>query len=208
MLTIGFSKKQLQNGAYDEVLARLTCKKDITAARGRVMDLLLQYQETFKAGEDSRIAVLSAPGRTEIGGNHTDHQRGHVLAAAINLDQLACAAPNGTSLIRLHSKGYEPLSIDISTLSPVESEKYTTSALIRGIAARISEMGYKLHGFDACVVSDVASGSGLSSSAAFEVLAGLIINHLYCSDLLSPEELARIGQYSENVYFGKPCGLM
>ena len=151
---------------------------------------------------------FSAPGRTEIGGNHTDHQRGRVLAGAVNLDTVAAVRPNGTNTIRIQSKGY-PLSIvQLDNLSPVAEEVNTTPALIRGVAARFTQLGCKVEGFDAYCESTVLPGSGLSSSAAYEVLIGTIINHLFFDGRVSQAEVAQIGQYAENVFFGKPCGLM
>ena len=151
---------------------------------------------------------FSAPGRTEIGGNHTDHQRGRVLAGAVNLDTVAAVRPNGTNTIRIQSKGY-PLSIvQLDNLSPVAQEVNTTPALIRGVAARFTQLGCKVEGFDAYCESSVLPGSGLSSSAAYEVLIGTIINHLFFDGRVSQAEVAQIGQYAENVFFGKPCGLM
>ena len=151
---------------------------------------------------------FSAPGRTEIGGNHTDHQRGRVLAGAVNLDTVAAVRPNGTNTIRIQSKGY-PLSIvQLDNLSPVAEEVNTTPALIRGVAARFTQLGCKVEGFDAYCESSVLPGSGLSSSAAYEVLIGTIINHLFFDGRVSQAEVAQIGQYAENVFFGKPCGLM
>ena len=151
---------------------------------------------------------FSAPGRTEIGGNHTDHQRGRVLAGAVNLDTVAAVRPNGTNTIRIQSKGY-PLSIvDLNQLTPVAEEINSTPALIRGVAARFTQLGCKVEGFDAYCESSVLPGSGLSSSAAFEVLIGTIVNHLFFGCQASQPEVAMIGQYAENVFFGKPCGLM
>ena len=151
---------------------------------------------------------FSAPGRTEIGGNHTDHQRGRVLAAAVNLDTRAAVKLNGTNVIRILSKGYPLCQVDLSELTPVESEINTTMALIRGVAARFTQMGCKVEGFDAYCESTVLPGSGLSSSAAYEVLIGTIINHMFFEGKVSQPEVAMIGQYAENVFFGKPCGLM
>lgn len=152
--------------------------------------------------------LYSAPGRTELGGNHTDHQHGCVAAAAVGLETLAWVAENDLGLIRIYSEGFPYCETDLRELSVIDSEKNTTAALIRGIAARFSELGASLSGFDAYCVSEVLPGSGLSSSASFEVLIGNIINHLYFDSKCSPEDIARIGQYAENVYFGKPSGLM
>ena len=151
---------------------------------------------------------FSAPGRTEIGGNHTDHQRGRVLAAAVNLDTQAAVRINGTNTIRILSKGYPMSTVELSQLTPRENEINTTPALIRGVAARFAELGCPVAGFDAYCESTVLPGSGLSSSAAYEVLIGTIINHLFFDGRVSQPEIAQIGQYAENVFFGKPCGLM
>ena len=151
---------------------------------------------------------FSAPGRTEIGGNHTDHQRGRVLAAAVNLDTRAAVRVNGTDTIRILSKGYPMSQVNITELTPVESEINSTPALIRGVAARFAQMGCEVKGFDAYCESTVLPGSGLSSSAAYEVLIGTIINGLFFDGKVSQPEIAQIGQYAENVFFGKPCGLM
>ena len=151
---------------------------------------------------------FSAPGRTEIGGNHTDHQRGRVLAAAVNLEALAAVRVNGTNTIRIQSEGYPLCEVELSQLTPKNEEINTTMALIRGVAARFTELGCKVEGFDAYVTSTVLPGSGLSSSAAYEVLIGTIINGLFFGGKVSQPEIAMIGQYAENVFFGKPCGLM
>ena len=151
---------------------------------------------------------FSAPGCTEIGGNHTDHQRGRVLAAAVNLDTVAAVRENGTDLIRIQSEGYPLCQVELSRLEPVAAEVNTTPALVRGVAARFAQLGCDVKGFDAYCQSTVLPGSGLSSSAAFEVLVGTIVNHLSFDCRVSQPEVARIGQYAENVFFGKPSGLM
>ena len=151
---------------------------------------------------------FSAPGRTEIGGNHTDHQHGRVLAAAVNLDTQAAVRLNGTNIIRIQSQGYPLCQVDLNCLTPQPEEINSTPALVRGVAARFVELGCPVQGFDAYVESTVLPGSGLSSSAAFEVLMGTIINHLFFDGKISAPEVAMIGQYAENVFFGKPCGLM
>ena len=152
--------------------------------------------------------VFSAPGRTEIGGNHTDHQHGCVLAAAVDLETVADVCLNGTDKIWIQSEGYPAFSIDINDLEISESEKNTTVALVRGVVAGFVNRNVQVQGFDAKIHSTVLPGSGLSSSAAFEVLIGTIINELFNEGKTSAEEIAMIGQYAENVYFGKPCGLM
>ena len=161
-----------------------------------------------QAFEGAPQRYFSAPGRTEIGGNHTDHQRGRVLAGAVNLDTVAAVRLNGTNVIRIQSEGYPLCTVDLSCLVPQESEINSTPALVRGVAARFTELGCKVEGFDAFVTSTVLPGSGLSSSAAFEVLIGTIVNHLFFDAKVSQPEIAMIGQYAENVFFGKPCGLM
>ena len=151
---------------------------------------------------------FSAPGRTEIGGNHTDHQRGRVLAAAVNLDTQAAVRLNGTDVIRIQSQGYPMCEVDLKVLTPQENEINSTGSLIRGVAARFVELGCEVKGFDAYCESTVLPGSGLSSSAAYEVLIGTILNHMFFDGRISAPEIAMIGQYAENVFFGKPCGLM
>lgn len=151
--------------------------------------------------------IFSAPGRTELSGNHTDHQHGRVLAAAVNLDTKAAVAPNSASCIRVLSEGYPMCEIALPVGKPDSTQFGTTASLIAGVAARFAELGHTVTGFDAYVTSDVLPGSGLSSSAAFEVLIGVIINHMGTCGLTAAE-IAMVGQYAENVYFGKPCGLM
>ena len=151
---------------------------------------------------------FSAPGRTEIGGNHTDHQRGRVLAAAVDLDTVAAVRENDFGVIRIQSQGYPLCQVELNELTPRQEEINTTPALIRGVAARFAQLGCKVRGFDAYCQSTVLPGSGLSSSAAFEVLVGTVINHLFFDGRVSQPEIAMIGQYAENRFFGKPCGLM
>ena len=154
------------------------------------------------------VYYFSAPGRTEIGGNHTDHQHGCVLAAAVDLHTIAEVRLTNDSLITVHSEGYPTVQIDLSDLHVHPEEANTTAALVRGVAAAFARRGAALKGFCARVRSSVLPGSGLSSSAAFEVLTGTILNELFFDKRLTPVEIAQIGQWAENVYFGKPCGLM
>ena len=207
MHNLGEVRSALVAGELDETLARLTCG-DPTPGRQRVSQLLDGFQRTFGGGEDSPVVLCSAPGRTEICGNHTDHQHGRVLAAAVNLDFSACAAPNGTNTIRFQSEGWPLVEVELDTLDPKEEEKESTAALVRGMVAQAARRGYPVAGFDAYALSDVLPGSGLSSSAACEVLLGVIENHLFCRDELTPVEIAQMGQKAENLYFGKQSGLM
>ena len=171
----------------------------------RIQALNKNFETTFGYMPER---YFSAPGRTEISGNHTDHQRGWVLAAAVNLDMQAAVRLNGTSQIRILSQGYPMSVVDLQEMTPKVDEINTTSALIRGVAARFAQLGCQVGGFDAYVESTVLPGSGLSSSAAFEVLMGTIINHLFFDEKMTRPEIAMIGQYAENVFFGKPSGLM
>ena len=166
-----------------------------------------RFYEEF--GSVEGVNFFSAPGRTEIGGNHTDHQSGRVLAAGVNLDTVAIAAPTDNGVITVYSEGYDgALVVNTAELDVVEDERETSMALIRGVAARFTQLGRKVGGFNAIVTSSVFKGSGLSSSAAFEVLIADILSGLYNGGELTGLELAQISQYAENVYFGKPSGLM
>ena len=170
--------------------------------------LLTTYEEHFGC-EGEAPAFFSSPGRTEIVGNHTDHNNGLVLAAAVTLDTLATAAPTGDGIITLYSQGYDkPFVVDTRDLEKKEAEKNTTDALIRGVCRKLHDMGYAIGGFNAAVTSRVLSGSGLSSSAAFEVLLVCILDGLYNGSILDGVTRAKISQWVENNYFGKPSGLM
>ena len=165
------------------------------------------HMELFDSPES--LYLISAPGRTEIAGNHTDHQNGRVLAAAVNLDMVAAVTPRKDRTVRLQSEGYPMLTLSLDSLEPVPEEQNTTAALIRGVARGLTDDGRNAGGFDAVVLSDVISGSGLSSSAAFEVLIAAVFDHLYPEQTpLDPVRRAQISQYAENVFFGKPSGLM
>ncbi len=171
----------------------------------RYTDLLNQFDAAFGPGDS---CFFTSPGRTEIGGNHTDHNYGRVLAGAVNLDNVAVAAKNDTNTIHIQSEGYPGFEVNLSTLKPVQAERFTSAALVRGICSRFNEQGYAIGGFDACIDGGVPKGSGLSSSASFEVLIGAILSELFNNRKVDPIRNAIIGQYSENNYFGKPCGLM
>ncbi len=202
----------LRAGEHDKALAALYAldgaQNSLDRARDRACRVVQSLMDTFSPAENAPAALFSGPGRTEIGGNHTDHQHGRVLCGSVDMDMLACAAPNRKNIIRIQSEGYPALEIGLDDLSVREEEKNTSAALVRGVAARVRELGFTLAGFDTCVTSTVLSGSGLSSSAAYETLVGNIFNHFCCEDKLDPVTIAKIGQYAENVYFGKPCGLM
>ena len=172
----------------------------------RYTSLIERFETGFPGAEGPRL--FSTPGRTEICGNHTDHNGGRVLAAAVDLDAIAVAAPTSDGLITVESEGYPRAEVRVDDLAFRESEKFTVAALARGVAARMRDTGHKVGGFCACVTSDVLKGSGLSSSASFEVLLGTILNHFYNRGAIEGVEIALIAQYSENEYFGKPCGLM
>ncbi|HEX2393714.1 MAG TPA: galactokinase family protein [Bacteroidales bacterium] len=171
----------------------------------RYSNILRRYLSEF--GE-APVEFFSSPGRTEIGGNHTDHNYGRVLAGAVNLDNAAVAAVNGSNTIHIISEGYPKFEVNLSSLNPDKKEQFTSAALVRGICSRLKEQGYKIGGFNAVIDGGVPKGSGLSSSASFEVLIGEMVNQLFNNGRLDPIQNAIIGQYSENNYFGKPCGLM
>lgn len=181
---------------------------DAPGAALRLRELMEEFADTFPCTPDSDTYLFSAPGRTELGGNHTDHQNGHGLAASVDLDTIACVVPNDSGLIRIKSRHHTMAVVELADLSLHEEEIGKSVALVRGVAGRIQAMGHTIRGFDAYTTTRVLRGSGLSSSAAFEVLTANIINHLCCSGALSATEMAQIGQFAENVYFGKPCGLL
>jgi len=171
----------------------------------RYTELLKSFQETYPGDQ---VSLFSSPGRSEIGGNHTDHNHGRVLAGAVNLDNIAVAARNNSNIIHILSTEYPPFKVDLSLLNPDKNEFYTSASLVRGICSRMKELGYSIGGFNAVIDGEVPKGSGLSSSASFEVLIGTILSHLFNEGKLDPITNAIIGQYSENNFFGKPCGLM
>lgn len=181
-------------------------EKIISYQKNRYKKLADAFENIFKSHP---AKYFSTPGRTEISGNHTDHNHGMVIAASINLDSIAAASTNINNEVVLYSEGYTvPFIVNLENLKSIESEAGTTNALIRGIASRFIEKGFTVGGFNAYITSDVIKGSGLSSSASVEVLIGTIFNHLFNDGRISSPELAKIGQYAENVYFKKPCGLM
>ena len=184
---------ELYEGKYDE-------------QRKRYEDACVEFIKIYK---EKPTRFFSAPGRTEVSGNHTDHNHGRVIAAAVDLDIIACVCPIDEPVVYLKSEGFPEDKVDLCELSVIESEKNTSASLIRGVAKGLVDRGYKIGGFKAYTTSDVLKGSGLSSSAAFEVLIGTILNELYnAPHIANPIEIAQIAQYAENVYFGKPSGLM
>ena len=181
---------------------------DAPNAAARLRELMLEFAETFPCDSQSPTWLFSTPGRTELGGNHTDHQHGLGLAGSVNLDTIACVVPNGSRTIRIKSRHHRLAEVELDNLSIHSQETGSSPALVRGVAARLAELGCTIGGFDAYTTTRVLRGRGLSSSAAFEVLVCTIMDHLFCGGRRSPVQLAQVGQYAENVYFGKPCGLL
>ncbi len=200
-------KSKISSGAYDAELKRVYVTDSAVAEqRERYVSLASMFEEEY--GKNDALSFYSAPGRTEVCGNHTDHNNGKVLAAAVNLDAVAVCAKKEGNITRVKSVGYDMDTVDITDMN-VHSDAYGTSCeLIRGMYAGFIERGYNVGAFDAYTTSSVLSGSGLSSSAAFEVLIGTILNYMFNDGKISPVEIAQIAQFSENKYFGKPCGLM
>lgn len=197
-------KKHIADGGLDNVFSPLY--RDITAARKRYIKAIDGYIATF--GEDKEVYLFSAPGRTEVGGNHTDHQQGCVLAGSVDLDVIAVASASSENIIRVKSEGYDMDTIKFDMLKPRESETSHSASLIRGMCAMFDRKGYSIGGFDAYTTSNVLKGSGLSSSAAFEVLLGVVLNHLYNDGKVDAVTIAKFAQGAEREFFGKPCGLM
>lgn len=212
MATTGELKKQILDGVYDAAFSKLYGADEATvkAQRARYAALVDGFEATYGAGRTARL--YSAPGRTEIGGNHTDHNNGVVMAAAVNLDIVAVVSANKENIVRVKSDGFGKIDdVDITDLTPKKSEAEHSAGLIRGVAAGIAKAGGKVGGFDAYTASDVLRGSGLSSSAAFEVCIGAIFRGEYNDNdmqTFNQVEIAKIGQYAENVFFDKPCGLL
>ena len=202
----------VRGGEYDERLRRLyvfhDTSEELEAARAKVCHVIEGFEQAFPGVDCTGAAVFSGPGRTEIGGNHTDHQHGCVLCGSVNMDILACAVPTGDNFVKVISEGYPALTIDLNDLAIHADETNTSAALIRGVAHGVTREGFALKGFCAYVTSTVPGGSGLSSSAAYEILLGNIFNRFCCDGKLDAVKLAQIGQYAEREYFGKPCGLM
>ncbi|MGN0107648.1 MAG: galactokinase [Hominilimicola sp.] len=208
MRSVNDIKAALLNGEYNDKLKYLYSCDDsnIKQYADRYIDVIESFEQTF--GKTDEIALFSAPGRTEIGGNHTDHQHGCVLAGSVNLDVISAARPNGTNTVRIQSRNYKMDVIELDDLEIHEEQFDKAIALIRGVIRKFVDLGYDVKGFDAYTTSNVLKGSGLSSSAAFEVLVGTIINGLFANNEVNPVEIAKFGQFAENVYYNKPSGLM
>lgn len=199
-------KERLKNWVYKDLLLDIYVDESkLVYQTDRYIKAIEKYESLY--GED-KVAIYSAPGRSEVGGNHTDHQHGEILAASINLDAIAITKKRDDSLVRVVSDDYDEIVIDTNDISLKEEEKESTTALIKGVLAGAVQRGYQIGGFQAYITSDVLIGAGLSSSAAFETIIGTIISYLYNDGKLDAVTNAVIGQYAENVYFGKPCGLM
>lgn len=196
------------SGGLDETLASVYCADSagVAAQKIRYLKAVESFEKIFSQREG--LSLFSAPGRTEVGGNHTDHQHGCVLAASVNLDVIAVAAPREDTVITVQSEGFEADRVDISDLTPRSAEAGRSAALIRGVCEGFVCRGFRIGAFDAYTTSNVLKGSGLSSSAAFEVLVGTVLNHLYNEGKIDAVTIAQIAQYAEREYFGKPCGLM
>ena len=207
MSKIQMLKDSIMKGEFDARFKRVYVTDEaVKAQHERYVSLANDFAEIFSEDRDARL--FSAPGRTEVGGNHTDHNHGRVLAAGINLDAIAVASRNDENIVRVKSRGYKMDVCDITDLEIKEDEKGHSPALVRGMCAGFLKYGYKIGGFDAVTMSSVLSGSGLSSSAAYEVLVGTMLNYLYNDGQVDAITIAKIAQYAENVYFDKPCGLM
>lgn len=197
-------KQLISDNKLDEILIDIYVDNSLlNKQKERYLKAINKYESLYGTGN---IEIYSVPGRSEICGNHTDHQHGKVLAGAINLDMIAVVSKSNN--IKILSDDLDVDSIDINKVEKINNEEGTSLSLIKGIVSKYKEYGYKVGGFNAFITSDVLQGSGLSSSAAFEVMIGTILSGLYNNMSIDPVEIAKIGQYSENVYFGKPCGLM
>lgn len=208
MATLSEIKKLLEGKQLDNEFSAVYKEDTFSSHYERYLKVAADFESLYENAANREVALFSAPGRSEIGGNHTDHNHGLVLAAGISLDAIAVASKNDEGIVRVKSAGYPMDTVNCSELEPNEKEYGKSQAIVRGIIARFRQLGYNAGGFDAATSSQVLSGSGLSSSAAFEVLVGTILNHLYNDGKVPMPEIAKIAQYSENVYFGKPCGLL
>ncbi len=198
-------KTYIKSEKIDEILSKIICSDTLDEEKTRYLKLLDEAMELYGDGD---YHIISSPGRSEIGGNHTDHQHGHVLAASLNIDNIAIFKHNDENIVRYKDGSFETKPVDLHDLKVRESELNTSESLIRGIAYRVEELGYSYGGFDMVCNSRVLVGSGISSSACFEVMIVEAFNSLYNNGKISPAERAKIGQYAENFDFGKPSGLL
>lgn len=196
----------IENGGLDSRFAALYRESAVAAQRERYTDAVREFSSLF--GADREVRLFSVPGRSEISGNHTDHNRGCVIAAAVDLDIIAVASANGDGKVTVKSKGFPADTVDCHPGEPDEKLFYTSGSLLSGVCAGFEKRGYRVGGYDAYTTSNVLKGSGISSSAAFEVMIGTVMNHLYNDAVITAPVIAEIAQYAENVYFGKPSGLM
>lgn len=195
----------LKNGNFDKALLELYCKEELLLQKKRYEKLLLKHKELFG---DKDVIVVSAPGRTELGGNHTDHNNGNVLAASVEFDSVCVISKNSDNSVNLHSEGYDKIVLNLSDISYKTEEKETTTALLKGIIFRFLELNYKIDGFNCNMDSQVFPGSGLSSSASIEIMLGTALSELFNNGKTDYVEIAKIGQFAENNFFGKASGLM
>ncbi|MGN0418709.1 galactokinase [Anaerostipes faecalis] len=198
--------KEFEEGKYQKLLKDIYVDENVLEYQKERYIKALENFETLYG--EKEIEIYSAPGRSEVGGNHTDHQYGKVLATSINLDAIAIVAKTEDETVTIKSEGYEKFEVHLSSLEPKEGEEGTSESLTRGVASKLKEEGYEIGGFQAYITSDVLNGAGMSSSAAFEVLLGNIFSGLYNDMKIDEVLIAQVGQYAENVFFGKPCGLM
>lgn len=197
----------VKSGEMDEKLRTVyVLDSEVEKQKPHYISLLEEFIKLF--GDDRDVIITSAPGRTEVCGNHTDHNNGKVMAASINLDAIAVCAKSSDNRIRVKSQGHAMNEVNITKLLPDEAEFGRSTAMVRGVVAKIKDLGFEIGGFDAVTTSDVMGGSGLSSSAAFEVLLGTTVSYLFNDGKISAVDIAKVAQYSENVFFGKPCGLL
>lgn len=196
----------INNGVYDSRFSALYTPKNVQLARARYIDAINEFSALY--GNDREISMFSVAGRSEISGNHTDHNNGKVIAASVSLDIIAIAAKSSQPKVQIKSQGFNQDIVDISDISPQNIRKFNSGAIIAGVCSGFETNGYKIGGFDAYTTSNVLKGSGLSSSAAFEDMVGTILNHFYNDGSLDFITISKISQYAENVFFGKPCGLM
>ena len=198
--------EKITNGEFDTLFTDIYIDSSmIDYQKKRYVHAIEQYETIFCP---DKVAIFSAPGRSEVCGNHTDHQHGMVLATSINLDTIAVSAKNNNDVVRFVSDGYDMITLDINDLEVNNDEAGTTVSLIRGVLRGLKDHGYKIGGFNAYATSDVLVGAGLSSSAAFEVLVGTVINGLFANGEVDATEIAKFGKFAENIYYNKPSGLM